>query len=204
MLRAAVVIVLEDLHWGDGRRSSIVDAALAEVREGPLLVLGWRARGLRAVPAHLGERAGGAAPGELSRRAAERLARHVLGDGASASAVAEVVERAAGNAFTSRAAAPDRPPGRRVRSPRRVLAHRRGAPQPSHAGRRVRAPPACSASLLGRRRQGAGGGTLPDGEVEHCSAVRPRILRRRDGSRFAGEQELVFRHGLLREAAYAA
>ncbi|HVY49779.1 MAG TPA: AAA family ATPase, partial [Minicystis sp.] len=96
-----VMLVLEDLHWGDVPTVQLVDAALRHAAELPFFVLAlgrpevrelfprlWDERGLVLILLR-----------ELKRSSAERLVREVLGDGADASLVAGLVERAAGNAF---------------------------------------------------------------------------------------------------------
>src|SRR5262249_9962459 len=96
-----LVIILEDLHWGDLPTLTLVDAALRTLAELPLLV---RAVGRPEVQARFprlwADRAMQAPPlPELSRRAAERLVRQVLGDGTPPEVVKTLVERAEGNAF---------------------------------------------------------------------------------------------------------
>src|SRR5262249_27194737 len=96
-----VLLLLEDLHWGDGATVSYVDSALRNLGERPWMVLAlarpevhelfprlWAERGVQEL------RLDG-----LSRKASERLVREVLGEGVAATEVARVVERAAGNAF---------------------------------------------------------------------------------------------------------
>src|SRR6185436_10067375 len=96
-----VVIVLEDLHWGDQPTVAFIDAALRTLRERPLMVLAlarpevetrfprlWAERDVQSIRL-----------GELGKKAAERLVREVLGKKASDSTVGRIVERAAGNAF---------------------------------------------------------------------------------------------------------
>jgi len=96
-----VLVVLEDLHWGDLPSISFLDAALRGLEGASWMVLGlgrpevtdafprlWSERGLEEI--HLAGR---------GRKAAERLVRHVLGQDAPAEAVAQLVERAGGKAF---------------------------------------------------------------------------------------------------------
>jgi predicted Ser/Thr protein kinase len=96
-----VVIVLEDLHWGDLPSIQLVDNVLAAHPDLPILVIAlarpevreafpnlWQAR--RPLELHVAE---------LTPKAAARLARYVLGDDAPLATIERAVDRAAGNAF---------------------------------------------------------------------------------------------------------
>jgi hypothetical protein len=96
-----LVIVLEDLHWGDLPSVRLIDAALRALPDRPWLVLAlarpelvelfprlWDERGAQHVRLD-----------ELTKKGAEKLVRGVLGPGATDSVVARLVEQAAGNAF---------------------------------------------------------------------------------------------------------
>jgi hypothetical protein len=105
-LRAAVaaqpvVLVLDDLHWGDLPSVRLVDAALAATVDGPLFVVALGRPELDArFPGLFGERAPSRlALHPLGRRAAGRLVREVLGEGAPDALVEQIVERSEGNAF---------------------------------------------------------------------------------------------------------
>ncbi|WP_437612663.1 protein kinase [Sorangium sp. So ce834] len=105
-LRAAcaaqpVLLVLEDLHWGDLPTVAMINSALRNLRDAPFMVLAlgrpevremfpklWAGRGVQEI-----ELTG------LSRRAGERLVRQALGNAAADEVVATLVERADGNAF---------------------------------------------------------------------------------------------------------
>ena len=93
---APLLLLLEDLHWGDLPSLQLLDLTLRSARDRPLLVVGlsrpdlgalhprlWAERGVHEI------RLGG-----LPRRAAERLVKQALGDAAD---VAGIVERAAGH-----------------------------------------------------------------------------------------------------------
>src|SRR5262249_6055397 len=95
-----VLLVLDDLHWGDLPTVKFVEAALRETRELPFMVLAlarpevhgsfpglWAERGVQEV------RLGG-----LGRKASERLVRAAIAD-ADEATVAGVVDRAGGNAL---------------------------------------------------------------------------------------------------------
>jgi tetratricopeptide (TPR) repeat protein len=96
-----VLIVLEDLHWGDAATVQLLDATLRRLGELPLMILAlgrpemlakfpdlWSDREvqtIRLLP--------------LPRRASEQLVREALGPSASDEVVARVIERADGNPF---------------------------------------------------------------------------------------------------------
>jgi serine/threonine protein kinase/tetratricopeptide (TPR) repeat protein len=96
-----VLIVLEDLHWGDLPSVKLVDAALRHLRNQPLMVLALARPEVRELfPGLWAERSVlELRLDELSRRASERLARHVLGASVSAGTVSKLVAQADGNAF---------------------------------------------------------------------------------------------------------
>ncbi|WP_437488256.1 protein kinase [Sorangium sp. So ce1014] len=96
-----VLLVLEDLHWGDLPTVTMINSALRNLRDAPFMVLAlgrpevremfpklWAGRGVQEV-----ELTG------LSRRASERLVRQALGNVVTDEVVATLVERADGNAF---------------------------------------------------------------------------------------------------------
>jgi len=196
-----VALLLEDLHWGDLPTIKLVDAALKTHGERPLFVLGlarpevrevfpdlWPARRLHEI--HLGE---------LSRRAGERLARLVLGEGHPAAA--ELALRAGGNPFFLEELIRHSAAGGSGR-PDTVLAMldaRIEALDPD-ARRVVRA-----ASVFGEALWDAGVAALLGEGVATARwlevLVEEEILEARVGSRFAGTREYAFRHSLLREAA---
>ncbi|XXR64601.1 protein kinase [Sorangium sp. So ce388] len=99
--RQPVLLVLEDLHWGDLPTVTLVDAALRHARDLPFFVLALaRPEVDELFPALWSERHGlriRLAP--LPRRASERLVREVLGDAVGAEQVEALLARAEGNAF---------------------------------------------------------------------------------------------------------
>src|SRR5262249_14671136 len=99
--RGPVVLVLEDLHWGDAPSVRLVDAALRNLSDRPLFVLASaRPEIHERFPRLWGERRVQEIRLEpLSRRASERLVREVLGADVSAALVNHLVARADGNAF---------------------------------------------------------------------------------------------------------
>jgi tetratricopeptide (TPR) repeat protein len=145
--------------------------------------------------------------GELTRKASERLVRDVLGDKLPQAAVAKLVERAAGNAFyleeLIRAAAEgsgDELPGSLV-----AMVQARLERLEPDARRVLRA-----ASIFGQVfwRSGIqsllGETNTPELLDEWLAELVDReTVTRRPESKFPGEDEFMFRHALVRDAAYA-
>jgi tetratricopeptide (TPR) repeat protein/tRNA A-37 threonylcarbamoyl transferase component Bud32 len=201
-----LILVLEDLHWGDLPSVGFLDSALRTLADKPILVLAlarpdvhdvfpnlWAGRGLHEMRLP-----------DLTRKASEKLVRQVLGDAADDALVARIVTTAAGNAFyleeLIRAVAEGRD-----ELPETVLtmvAARVESLEPE-ARRVLRA-----ASVFGQMfwKSGALALLAPD---QHAAAaawleelVLREVLAKREDSKFRGEEELTFRHALVREAAY--
>jgi hypothetical protein len=96
-----VILVVEDLHWGDVASVGFLDAALRALAERPFFVVAlarpevherfpslWSERGAQEIRL-----------GPLLPKASERLVRAALGDGVDPAAVQRIVARAEGNAF---------------------------------------------------------------------------------------------------------
>ncbi|WP_437821533.1 serine/threonine-protein kinase [Sorangium sp. So ce1078] len=202
-------LVMEDLHWGDAPSVRLVDQALARLADRPLFVVALaRPEVHERFPRLWAERSAQEIRlGALTPRAAERLVRHALGDAARAAQVAELVQRAAGNAFYLEELIRAVAEGRDEALPETVLAmvQARLAALDGDARRVLRA-----ASLFGEVfwsggvRRVLGGDPLTGVSLASLAAlVDQEILVRRERSRFPGEEELAFRHMLLREGAYA-
>ncbi|WP_437991739.1 protein kinase domain-containing protein [Sorangium sp. So ce145] len=203
-----VLLVLEDLQWGDVPTVKLIDAALA-LRDQPLMVLAlarpevetvfpkvWVSRGVQELRLR-----------EIGRRGSERLVREVLGDAVTPDVCARLCERAGGNAFyleeLIRAAAS----GRTEALPETVLSmvQARLESLDGEARRVLRA-----ASVFGQKFWRGGlmallGGERRAPQVDGWLAVlvdRELIARRGEG-KFRSEDEYAFRHALVREAAYA-
>ena len=207
LARRPLLCVLEDLHWGDLPTVRFIDAALRAHADRPLMVLAlarpeihdlfpglWAERGLSEM--HLGE---------LPRRAAEKLARTVLGERADAGTVERVVALAAGNAFFLEELLRTVAEGART-LPETVLATleaRLGALAPS-ARHLLRAASVFGQSFWagGVRALLCGSDTAADLDGWLEALVGHEIVQRRPESRIQGQPELVFRHALVREAAY--
>ncbi len=204
------LVVLEDLQWGDLPSVLALDGAMRALHDRPLFVLAlgrpevkdvfpnlWNERALQEI------RLGG-----LSRKAAESLVREMLGDGMSDERVAHIVERAGGNAFfleeLIRAAAenaPDTPPETVL-----AMTQLRLERFPAEIRMVLRA-----ASIFGLSfwRDGVAellGGAARLGELDERLRllVDREVISRVGARRLANQEELRFRHGLVRDAAYAA
>jgi eukaryotic-like serine/threonine-protein kinase len=205
---APVLVVLEDLHWGDLPTVRFIDDALRRLKDMPWMVLGlarpevhdifpklWAERNVQELRL-----------GELSLKAGARLVRQVLGEGTSTQTVERLVAQADGNTFyleeLIRAAAE----GSRKTLPETVLAMLEGRLEALDAEDRrlLRA-----ASVFGQTFwQGAveallGGEALVPWLSEHVARLEQlEWISARPEAKFQGERELCFRHALVREAAY--
>jgi eukaryotic-like serine/threonine-protein kinase len=202
-----VVLVLEDLHWGDLPTVKLVDAVLRNLRDQPLFVLALgRPEAHELFPKLWSERdVSEIRLGELGKRAADKLVRQVLGD-LPADEVQRLVTRAAGNAFyleeLIRAAAE----GKGEEMPETVLA--------MVQARLERLPPAArhvlrAASIFGQAFWKGGvaalvGGATEAAQLDHWlrELCDREVIQLRPDRRFPSEIEYVFRHSLVREAAY--
>jgi tetratricopeptide (TPR) repeat protein len=204
-----VLLVLDDLHWGDFGTVRFIDAALRDLGKRPWMVLALaRPEVFEVFPRLWAERQNvqELRLKELGRKASERLVRQVLGDAVASDTVERLVKQADGNAFyleeLIRAAAE----GKDAALPETVLAmvETRLAKLPLQARRVLRA-----ASVFGEVCWESGvvallGEAMPAAAVAEWLAmlVEQEVLIVRLDSRFPGERELAFRHALLREGAY--
>ncbi|MGK4002367.1 protein kinase [Sorangium sp. So ce1036] len=203
-----VLIVLEDLHWGDRGTVDAIDAALRQLRQRPLLVLALARPGVReAFPDLWEEReATEMRLGELSRRACERIVREVLGDALPDEEVAALVDRSAGNAFfleeLVRAAA-ERRSGEVPETVLAMMQSRIAALEPE--ARRVLRAAAVLGEVFWRGALEAllgGGAQVPQLESWLLTLEKRELIVPRSESMIHGEAELAFRHALVRDAAY--
>ena len=201
-----VVLVLEDLQWGDLPTLECVDTALRLLRDQPLMVLAVARPEVHALfPGLLGER--GVMElrvGELSPKACEKLARSVFGEAMSREAIAKLVESSAGNPFyleeLMRAAAE----GRGDDAPATVLAmvQSRLERLDPETRRVLRA-----ASVFGQVFWQGGVRALLGEQGFPLAACLPKlveqeIITRATAGKFPAEEEHTFRNALVREAAY--
>ena len=206
--RGPVLVLLEDLHWGDRPTAQLIDAALRDSDDRPLFVLALARPEVREVFPKLweGRRLHETRLVELHRRAGERLARHMLGQSADAGTIDRIVRLSEGNAFYLEELIRWTAESKGSDLPETVVAmveSRLGALD-DEARRLLRA-----ASVFGEVFWAGGvaallGEACATGVASALATLAERefLVRRRD-SRFPGEEELAFRHALLREGAYA-
>jgi eukaryotic-like serine/threonine-protein kinase len=204
-----VLLVLEDVQWGDRPTLQFLDAALRDLRDRPLFVLAlarpevhelfselWAERDVHKITLK-----------QLGKKASEQLVRHVLGEGVARQLVDRLVQLSEGNAFyleeLIRAAAE----GRRGDLPETVVAMVQSRLDAlDDDGRRVLR----AASVFGEVFwSGAVAwllGSAPDAAepARWLAALKQReLIIQRKQSRFPDEEEYMFRHALVREGAYA-
>ncbi len=200
-----LLIILEDLHWGDQPTVRLLDEVLGHERERPLLVLGlarpevhaqftdlWTRRDVQEIRLTA-----------LTRKASESLVEQTL-SGVSPAVATQLAERAQGNAFFLEELIRATARGQTDALPDTVLAmmQRRLEAQPAVARYVLRV-----ASIFGRDfwAEGvaalAGGSRRADAVREHLALmVDSEILSRVDVSRFPGMHQYRFRHDLVRDA----
>ncbi|UQA62868.1 serine/threonine-protein kinase PknK [Polyangium aurulentum] len=205
-----VLLLLEDLHFGDLPTVRFIDAALRHLRDRPLCVLAlarpeisrvfpglWEGRNVQEVRL-----------AELGRRASEQLVKLWLGPTVSREVTARIVERAAGNPFYLEELVRAVAAGRGDKAmPGTVLAMVQARLEELDADlRRIMR----AASVFGDVFWPAGIAALIGGEAK-ASAVREALTElvdrefvvRRSSRRFFDQEDYAFRNALVREAAYA-
>lgn len=209
--RRPLLLVLDDLQWVDPATLRVVTDALALVSDQPWLVLGlarpeihdvyprlWEGHDLQEIRLR-----------PLPRRASMQLAREALGEGTDEATLDQVTTLAEGNAFyleelivaVAHARRGSEPSGPLPQTVLGMVQARLSELDPEMR-RALRA-----ASIFGEVFWVSGvtallGGTLVPSVID--ALIQREIVVSRTGSRFPGERELSFRHGLLREGAYAA
>jgi tetratricopeptide (TPR) repeat protein len=203
---APVLIILEDLHWGDAPSVRAIDSIIRQLPERPLLVLAFARPEVDAVfPRLWHERnAERIYLGELTRRAAEKLVREALGSKIDDVMLGRLVDRAAGNAFYLEELVRSVAEGKGERLPETVLAMAQARIESLEFSVRqvLRA-----ASIFGQAFWPGGLAALLDDHVDVDDWLEQLVERElvtvvRE-SRLADEREYRFRHALVREAAYA-
>ena len=205
--RAPMALVLDDAHWIDPGTVALVEGVLRNVT-GPVFVLCgarpelherfpklWSDRGLTRIELTA-----------LAPQAAGQLARAVLGDGASTQAIRTLAEKSGGNPFFLEELARVRADKDSGDWPDTVLAtvEARLAKLDGDARRVLRAAsvigsvfwPGAVIHLVG----GAPYAQMVTSRL--ATLVEREFIVPTDGSRFSGERQFAFRHGLIRDAAY--
>jgi hypothetical protein len=202
-----VVLILDDLHWGDAASVRFVDQALQRARNLPVFVLGLARPEVHARFPRLWS---GRAPQEirlrsLSSRASERLVRAMLGETLPGPELEQLVARAEGNAFyleeliravaEGQSALPDTVV---------AMVQSRLAGLEPDARRVLRAASFYGESFWRGAVVALLGGMRTNQALDWLLLlVQREVLVRRPESRLPGEEEFTFRHALLREGAYA-
>ncbi|MDI3290191.1 protein kinase [Polyangium sp. 15x6] len=206
--KGPTLLVLEDLHWGDGSSVKLVDTTLRELRDEPFAVVAFARPEIHDLfPRIWAERTHEVRLGPLPRRAASALVRAALGPEVDDVLVAGLVARSEGNAFYLEELVRAFTEGRsRGGLPETVLGmvEARLAALPPDVRHFLRAAsvygevfwPNGVRRLLGGRRP-----VNVDAALDY--AVAREFVTRRNSRRFVGEEEYAFRHALLREGAYA-
>ncbi|MET0592627.1 MAG: AAA family ATPase, partial [Polyangiaceae bacterium] len=203
-----VVIVLEDLHWGDLPSVRFLDVALERLAEKPLFVVALARPEVTDIFPSLwdGRKLEHVRLSELSKKGSEKLVRQVLGDGVDKAAVERIVAQAAGNAFYLEELIRAIASGGGDALPGTVLAMvqaRLEALEPN-LRRTLRAAAVFGqvfwdggvVKLLGGGRRGDD----PSSSLDEL--VKQELVTARSESKFPGQREYTFRHALVREAAY--
>jgi predicted ATPase len=199
-----LVLVLEDLHWGDRPTVEYVDAALRLLEGERLMVLALARPEVReAFPDLWTKRAlTDLRLTALSRKTCEKLVSEALG-GLDAEDVARIVDRSGGNAFfleeLVRAAADGHVGG----VPETVLAMTQSrleglAPD---ARRALRAGSVFGGAFWRGAARALLGPEADEALLDDCLAelARSELISRLHESTFQGEVEFAFRHALVRE-----
>lgn len=204
--RGPVLLVLEDLHWADALTVRLVDEALRELSECPLMVLALaRPEVKTSFPGLWSRCLSELSLSGLNKRAATQLVQEVLGADLAASLIERIISQAGGNALFLEELIRAVKDGRGESPPNTVLAMLQT--------RILRLEPEArqvllAASFFGRAFWSSGvklllgeGGSAK--RLEYCLqrlAELEMIEPQRD-SRFPAETEFGFRHALLRDAA---
>ncbi|XXY52907.1 protein kinase [Sorangium sp. So ce269] len=199
-----VLLVLEDLQWGDLPTVTMVEGALRLLRDTPLLVLALGRPDVHRIFPKLWD---GRLVHELHltplpRRASERLVREALGAHARHDLVARLVERADGNAFFLEEQIRAVAEGKSEGQPETVVAmvQARLETLDAEARRLLRA-----ASIFGETfRASAVAALLGSIDIAPLLSelLRREVIVRRGEGRRRDHAEYCFRHALVREAAY--
>jgi hypothetical protein len=202
-----VLLVLEDLHWGDMLSLRLMEEALRALAEQPFMVLALaRPEVEQLLPGPWIRRMQQVPMRGLSSKASARLVREVVGTNVPGALVDKLVEQAAGNALFLEELIRGVVEGRGEAPPETVLAMLQA--------RLMRLEPQSrqvllAASLFGRTFWVGGVRALLAGELsnevlEHAlrMLVEKEWVEPQPSSRFPGEVEYLFRHALVRDAAY--
>ena len=200
-----VLIAIDDLQWVDAATLQLIDKMLQTLSERPLMLVALRRPGDRQDIDDLGTQYGKTELilSGLSRRAARKLLRSMVEESSSDQRLHELIKHARGNPFYLQELVYSHLDDQ-SRFPDTVLAlvQARIDALESRARRLLRAASVFGqvfwdggvSALLGNRQQAREW-------MEHL--CRQGLISPCDASRFVGERQYEFRHGLIREGAYA-
>ena len=203
-----VLLVFEDLHWGDALTVAWVEEALRALAERPFLVLALARPEVKDVfnplwPARLQE----VVLHGLSRKAGGRLVREVLGTTVPESLVQRLVELSDGNALFLEELIRMAAEGRGSEAPETVLAVLQARLRRMDAGMRQ---VLLAASFFGQTFWSGGVGEVLGSQLSgetlarHLRALaRQEVIEPVPGGQLPAEEAYRFRHALVRDAAYA-
>lgn len=206
--RHPVLLVIEDLHWGDLPSVNLIDAALRSHADRPLTVLALARPEVSQVFPRLWAQADvqGLHLGALKRRAASRLVRSVLGEEVPDDLVEHIVSQAGGNAFYLEELIRHVAEGGESTFPETVLAIAQSRLDGLDAEVRLvlRAGAIFGEIFWDEAVHALLGDSLSIDELNVWldKAIEREILEEGTEHRFPDHRELAFRHDLLREAAY--
>jgi tetratricopeptide (TPR) repeat protein len=204
-----VLLVLEDLHWGDLPTVQCLDVALGSLRGSPFMLLALARPEVESLFPRLwaGHTTQKIQLKEFSAKESEQLVRQALGAELLPSVIERIVKGAAGNAFYLEELIRAVSEGESKEFPESILAmaQERLERLGPEIRRMLRA-----ASIFGRSFWLGGvkallGDSLSTDWLEEIleDLCRKEFLLKREEARFSQEKEYVFRHDLLREATYA-
>lgn len=206
---APVLLILDDLHWGDSLTVASLDEALREQAEMPLFILAfarpevhenfpklWQGHKTQEIPLK-----------GLSKKACERLIQQVLGKDLAPEVVTRAIEQSSGNALFLEELIRSIAAGSASEQPETVLAMLQARIGRLEAGprRAVRA-----ASIFGQTFWRGGIAALlnlssvsPEVEGWLSALDDAEMIEQHKSSRLHDEPEYGFRHALVRDAAYS-
>jgi tetratricopeptide (TPR) repeat protein len=203
-----VLLVLEDLHWGDVFSVRRVEELLHALLDQPLMVLAFA----RPEVHELFPRLWSHSVKELTlrlpgRKACARLIHEVLGESVAETDIDHLIEQSAGNMLFLEELIRGVAEGRGERAPETVLVMLQARLSRLEAEERQAL---LAASIFGRNFWLRGVGALLQQEGSLAATpylfqrlVEKEIIEKQPASRFPGEVEYRFRHVLMRDAAYA-
>jgi eukaryotic-like serine/threonine-protein kinase len=202
-----VLLVLEDLHWGDALTVKLVDEALRELAEQPFMVLALARPEVKALfPGLWSRRLQELAMHGLSRKASIQLIQEVLGSQVPTAIVQRTVEQCAGNALFLEELIRMVAEGRGEAPPETVLAVLQARLMRMEPGPRQ---VLLAASVFGRTFWSGGVrellGRQYEGDVLEKylrQLVEQEVIEPLPVGRFSSEEEYRFRHALVRDAAH--